>query len=161
MREIGKKQGIDKWNNGWSCSKDFQRRNNKYKIKWKDVNKDNRLTHFTFSILFVIYKRQEVEIRHETSWYEKHQLPSLTSTQLVFFNEVHIQQVSVPPVRIKLNEHNIHFPRDEEVNIDIKTGKYDTNNQPKKVTFKYEQEGTFCIGVAKIESKNVIIQVKR
>ena len=76
-----------------------------------------------------------MEIRHEPSWYDKEQLPSLASTQLVFFDEVHIQQVSGPPVKIKVNEHNIRFPRDEEDKIDIKTGKYNTNNQPKKATF--------------------------
>ena len=26
-------------------------------------------------------------------------------------------------------------------------------NQPKKATFKYKQEGRFCLGVAKVESK--------
>ena len=30
---------------------------------------------------------------------------------------------------------------------------YDTNNQPKMETFKYEQEGKFCIVVAKVEIK--------
>ena len=92
-------------------------------------------------------------MRHEPSWYDKEKILSMTSTQLVFFDEVHIQQVSGPPVANKLNEHNIRFPRDEEGNIDIKTGKYDMNNQPKKATFKYEQEGRFCLGVAKIEIK--------
>ena len=43
----------------------------------------------------------------------------------------------------KLNEHNLLFPRYEDGNIDVKTGKYDTNNQPKNATFKYEQEGIF------------------
>ena len=102
-----------------------------------------------------------MEIRHEPSWYNKEQLPSLTSTQIVFFDEVHIQQVSGPYVTSKLNEHNIRFPRYEEGNIDVKTDKYDTNNQPKKATFKYEQEGIFCLGVAKIESKNWTITGKR
>ena len=119
------------------------------------------MTCFTFSILFFIYKREEVEIRHETSWYNKEQFPSLKSTQLVFFDEVHIQQVIGPPVTSKVNEHNIRFPKDEEGNIDVKNGKYDTNNQPKKATFKYEQEGRFCLGVAKIESKNGTITGKR
>ena len=68
--------------------------------------------------MFVIYKREEVEIRHEP----------VTSTQLVLFHEVHIHQVSVPPVKIKVNGHNIRFPRYEEGKFDIKTGKYDTNN---------------------------------
>ena len=61
----------------------------------------------------------------------------------------------------KVNKHNIRFPRDEEGNIDVKNGEYDTNNQPKKATFKYEQEGRFCLGVAKIESKNGTITGKR
>ena len=119
------------------------------------------MNHFNFSILFVIYKREEVEIRHEPSWYDKEQLPSLTSSQLVFFDGVHIRQVSGPPVTSKVNEHNIRFPRDEEGNIDVKNGKYDTNNQPKKATFKYEQEGRFCLGVAKIKRKNGTITSKR
>ena len=55
-----------------------------------EVNKDNSLSHFTFSVLFVYYKRGEVEIRHETSWYDKEQLTSMTYTQIVFFDEVHI-----------------------------------------------------------------------
>ena len=80
-----------------------------------------------------------MEIRHEPYWYDKEQLPSLTYSQLVFFYEVHIQQVSGPPVTSKVNKHNIPFPRDEEGNIDVKNGKYETNNQPKKATFKYEQ----------------------
>ena len=53
----------------------------------------------------------------------------------------------------KFNEHNIRFPRYKEGDIDVKTGKYGTNNQPKKATFKYEQEGRLCISVAKIERK--------
>ena len=61
----------------------------------------------------------------------------------------------------KLNKHNIRFPRDEEGNIDVKNGKYDTNNQPKNSIFKYEQEGRFCLGVANIESKNGTITGKR
>ena len=35
----------------------------------------------------------------------------------------------------------------------MKRGVYETKNQPKKATFNYEQEGRFCIGVAKAESK--------
>ena len=54
----------------------------------------------------------------------------------------------------KVNEHNIQFPRYEEGNVDVKNCQYGTNNQPKNPTFKYEQEGRFCLGVAKIESKN-------
>ena len=54
----------------------------------------------------------------------------------------------------------MRFPRYEKGNIDVKTGKYDTNNQLKKATFKYEQEGRFCLGVSKIESKNGTIKGK-
>ena len=42
----------------------------------------------------------------------------------------------------------------------LKNHKYDTNNQPKKSTFKYEQEGRFCLGVSKIEGKNGTITEK-
>ena len=54
----------------------------------------------------------------------------------------------------RVNEHNIRFPIDEEGNIDVKNGEYDTNNQPKKASFKYEQKGRFCLGIAKIKGKN-------
>ena len=91
-----------------------------------------------------------MEIRHEPSWYNKEQLPSLTSTQLVFFDDTHVQQVCGPPVTSLVNEHNNRFPRDEEGNFDVKNCQYGINNQPKKATFKYEQEGRFCLGVAKI-----------
>ena len=46
------------------------------------------------------------------------------------------------------------------MDIDDKNGKYDTNNQLKKSTFKYEQEGRFCLGAAKIESNNGTITGK-
>ena len=36
----------------------------------------------------------------------------------------------------------------------MKRDVYETNNQPKEATFKYKQEGKFCIGVAKAESKD-------
>ena len=61
----------------------------------------------------------------------------------------------------KVNEHNIRFPINEEGNIDVKNGEYDTNNQVKKATFKYEQEERFCLGVANNNSKNGTITVKR
>ena len=60
-----------------------------------------------------------------------------------------------------MNKHNIRFPIDEEGNVDVKFFQNGTNNQPKKATFKYEQEGRFCLGVAKIESKNGNITGKR
>ena len=85
----------------------------------------------------------------------------MTATQIVFFDEVHIQEVSGPPVTSKLNEVNIHFSRDEEVNIDVKKVKYVTNNQPKKSIIKYEQGGRFCLGVYNIEGKNGTITGKR
>ena len=74
----------------------------------------------------------------------------MTSTQLVFFDEAHIQKFSGTPMTSTCNKHNIRFPRDEDRNIGVKSGKYDTNNQPKKATFKYEQEGRFCLVVANI-----------
>ena len=38
---------------------------------------------------------------------------------------------------------------------------YETNNKPKRETFKYEQEWRFCIGVAKVEIKDGTITGKR
>ena len=120
MREIVNIQGIDNWSNGWLCSTDFQRINSKFKNKCKDVNKDNNLNRFTFSVLFVIYKRCEVEIIHELSWYDKEQLPYLKSTQPFFFGDFHIQQFNGTYMTSKFNEHNIRFPIYGEGNIDIK-----------------------------------------
>ena len=36
----------------------------------------------------------------------------------------------------------------------MERGVYDTNNQPKRANFKYEQEGRFCLGVAKVEGQD-------
>ena len=52
-----------------------------------------------------------------------------------------------------MNDYNVLFPRNEEGKVDVGRVVYETNNQPKKSTFKYEQEGQLCIGVAKAESK--------
>ena len=113
-------------------------------------NKDNNSNFFTFSILFAKYKREEVEIRHVPSCYSKNQLPSLTSTQLVFFDKVHVKQVCGPPSISRVNACNVLFPRNEEGKVDVKIGVYETNNQPNRATFKYEKEGRFCLGVAKV-----------
>ena len=78
-----------------------------------DRNKDSNSTHFTFSILFDKYKTEEIEIRHVLSCYEKHQLPSLTSTQLVLFDEVHVKQFGRPPTTSRVNDYNVLFTRDE------------------------------------------------
>ena len=43
----------------------------------------------------------------------------------------------------------------------MKRGVYETNNLLKKAIFKYEQEGQFCLGVAKVESKYGTITGKR
>ena len=37
--------------------------------------------------------------------------------------------------------------------MDVGRGVYETNNQPNKSTFKYEQEVRFCLRVSKVESK--------
>ena len=52
-----------------------------------------------------------------------------------------------------MNEYHVLFPRNEEGKVDVKRGVYQTNDQTKKATLKYKQEGQFCIGVAKVESK--------
>ena len=43
----------------------------------------------------------------------------------------------------------------------MERGVYDTNNQPKRAIFKYEQEGQFCLGVARVESQDGTIIGKR
>ena len=43
----------------------------------------------------------------------------------------------------------------------MKRGVYNTNNQPKRATFKYEQEGRFCLCVAKVEGQYGTIIGKR
>ena len=43
----------------------------------------------------------------------------------------------------------------------MERGVYDINNQPKRESFKYEQEGRFCIGVAKVEGQDGTIIGKR
>ena len=86
-------------------------------------------------------------------YYDKNQRPPLASTQLVLFDEVHIKQVGRPPTTIRVNDYNVLFPINEEGKVDVGRGVYKTNNQHKKATFKYEQEGRFCLGVAEVESK--------
>ena len=43
----------------------------------------------------------------------------------------------------------------------MEIGVYETNNLPKKASFKYEQEGRFCLGVAKVEGQDGTIIGKR
>ena len=45
--------------------------------------------------------------------------------------------------------------------MDVERGVYDTNNQPKRASFKYEQEGRFCLSVAKVENQDRTIIGKR
>ena len=125
------------------------------------INKDNNSTYFAFSVLFAKYKREEVEIRHVPSCYNKPQLTSLKSTQLVFFDKFHVKQVCGPPSTSRSNEYNILLPRNEEGEVDVDRGVYDTNDQPKRASFKYEQEGRFFLGVAKVEGQYGAIIGKR
>ena len=45
--------------------------------------------------------------------------------------------------------------------MDVERGVYNTNNQPKREKFKYEQEGRFCLGMSKVESQYGTIIGKR
>ena len=53
------------------------------------------------------------------------------------------------------------FPRNEDGEVDVERGVYNINNQPKRATFKYEQEGQFCLCVAKVEDQDGKIIGKR
>ena len=102
-----------------------------------------------------------MEIRHVPSCYDKYQLPSLKSTQIVFFDDIHFKQVCGPPSTSRSNEYNILSPRNEEGEVDVDRGVYDTNNQPKRASFKYKKEVQFCLGVAKVEGQDGKIIGKR
>ena len=95
-----------------------------------------------------------MEIRHVPSFYNKSQRPSLTTNQLVFFDKVHAKKVCGPPSTSLPTQRNIVFPINGEGGMDLERGIYNTNNQPNKATFKYEQEGRFCLGVAKVEGQD-------
>ena len=45
--------------------------------------------------------------------------------------------------------------------MDVERVVYNKNNQPKISSFKYKLEGQFCLGVAKVESKDGTIIGKR
>ena len=68
-----------------------------------------------------------MEIRHVPSCYDKNQLLSLTSTQLVLFDGVRVKQVSGPPIKSRVNDYNF-FPRNEEGKVDVGRDVYETNN---------------------------------
>ena len=57
------------------------------------------------------------------------------------------------PQKSLSNECNIVLPRNEEGEVDVERGVYNTNNQPKRATFKYKQEGRFCLSVAEVENQ--------
>ena len=45
--------------------------------------------------------------------------------------------------------------------MDVERGVYNTNNQTKKATFKYEQDGRFYLSVANVENQDGTIIGKR
>ena len=49
----------------------------------------------------------------------KNQLPFLVSTQLVFFDETHIQQSCGPLTTSQIKEYNVLFPIYKEGNVDV------------------------------------------
>ena len=53
------------------------------------------------------------------------------------------------------------FPRNKDGEVDVERGVYDTKNQPKRASFKYKQEGRFCLGVVKVEIQDGKIIGKR
>ena len=81
----------------------------------------------------------------------------MTSTQLVLFGEVQFKKIWGPPTTSRLNECNALFPRNEEGEVNVKRGVYETNNQPKKSTFKYKQEGRLCLRLANVKNDDETI----
>ena len=68
MRINRERKGIDKWSNALSGWKTFQRENSKCEIKYKDVNKYNNSTYFSFSLFLASNKNVKVKIRHVLYW---------------------------------------------------------------------------------------------
>ena len=52
-----------------------------------------------------------------------------------------------------MNDYKVLLLINKEGKVDVVRGIYEMENQPKKANFKYEQEGRFCLGVAKVEGK--------
>ena len=69
-----------------------------------------------------------MEIMHVPSCCDKYQIPSLTPTQLVFFDEFHVKQVCRPPTTSQVNDYNVLLPINEEGEVDVERDVYDTNN---------------------------------
>ena len=46
---------------------------------------------------------------HVPSCYDKNQIPPLTPTQLVFFEEVQIEQFNGPPTTSRVKKYNVFF----------------------------------------------------
>ena len=88
---------------------------------------------------------REAEIRPVTSCYDKNQLPSLTPTQLAFFDEFNIKQVSGTPTKSHKNEYNVLFSRNEERKVDLERGFCDTNNQPKRANLSMSKRDGFLL----------------
>ena len=88
--------------------------------------------------MFDNYKREEEGISHVPYCFFKTQLSSLTSTQLIFFDEFYIKQVRGLLTTIPLNDYNVLLPREWQGKVDVERGFYDTKYQSKSTTFTYE-----------------------
>ena len=105
--------------------------------------------------LFDEYNR---EIPYE---FDPDKLPKLTEHQVVFFDEIHIDQEAG---LISKTGVQIRFPRDEKGRYAPKS---ETNPNPiyakiqHKPSFKYTAQGRFCIGVAAVKLGNGITIGKR
>ena len=93
--------------------------------------------------------------------FDPEQLPTISRHQVVFFDEVHMDQECGPCYRHK---YQIRFPRDAQ-------GRYapqsTSNPNPiyaplkPKPTFKYSQQARFCLGVAAVKKLDGSINGRR
>ena len=67
------------------------------------------------------------------------------------FDETRVHKISCPLETSHINEYNDSFPRDKDSKLYVENSIYDMNNQPKQSMFKYDKEGIFCLGIAKVE----------
>ena len=106
------------------------------------------------------YKKEELQQEYPQGIPREYD-PDLSRHQVVFFDEMHVDQEGGPAYR---SRYQIRFPRDAE-------GRYcpqsPSNPEPmyhpirKKHSFKFTQQARFCLGCAAVEMENGQIIGKR
>ena len=86
------------------------------------------------------------EVNLLLSWYDPDQISTIRREQMIWFDEIHVKQDSGPTGAQK--KYQIWFPHNENGNFSINACNY--KSEATISTYKYEEEGYFCLGVAKV-----------